>query len=483
MSLTLFDSLTRSRQVFAPLQEGKVRLYACGVTVYDRCHIGHAMQAIVYDVIRNYLEWRGYQVTYVRNYTDVDDKIIDRARERGQHPLALSAEMIAACEQDMARLGVRPADHCPRVSGYMPQIIALIETLLQRGQAYVAEGDVYFSIQQFPRYGELSNRKVEDMRAGARVEINEKKKDPVDFALWKAAHSGEVSWPSPWGEGRPGWHIECSAMALSLLGETFDIHGGGKDLIFPHHENEIAQSEAATGKKFANYWIHNGLLTVDGRKMSKSFNNFLTIEDALKRWHPDAIRHAIVSHHYASSIDFNEKLFHDAYHRLIYFGTLWQNLAELRAQHPELRAEARSQGEWSDLREQFTSAMDDDFNSAAALGVLSGAARTFNEMLQKSGKQRASLPFLLWLGETVRDCLSVFGLVPTDPTARLEEYRRYLVAARSLDQNWIEGKIATRVALRKEKRWQEADDIRHELVEAGVLLMDGPQGTHWQIEP
>jgi cysteinyl-tRNA synthetase len=483
MSLTLFDSLTRTRQDFAPMQPGQVRLYACGVTVYDRCHIGHAMQAIVYDVIRHYLEWRGYQVTYVRNYTDVDDKIIERARERGLHPLALSAEMIEACEQDMARLGVRPADHSPRVSGYMPQIIALIERLIQQGQAYAVEGDVYFSIQRFPRYGELSNRKVEDMRAGARVEINEKKKDAVDFALWKAARAGEVSWSSPWGEGRPGWHIECSAMALSLLGETFDIHGGGKDLIFPHHENEIAQSEAATGKKFANYWIHNGLLTVEGRKMSKSFNNFLTIEDALQRWHADAIRHAIVSHHYASSIDFNEKLFHDAYHRLIYFGTLWQKLAELREQYPDLRGETPVNGEWADLREQFIAAMDDDFNSAAALGVLAGAARTFNELLQKSGKQRGRIPFLLWLGETIQDCMAVFGLVPADPGARLDEYRGYLVAARSLDQNWIEGKIAERVALRREKRWQEADAIRLELVEAGVLLMDGLQGTHWQIEP
>ncbi|MCB1052273.1 MAG: cysteine--tRNA ligase [Acidobacteria bacterium] len=482
MTITLYDTLTQTKKPFSPVQAGKVSLYACGVTVYDLCHIGHAMQAIIYDVIRRYLEFRGFEVIYVRNYTDVDDKIIQRAQERGMHPLDLSAEMIQACESDLDLLEVQPATHSPKVSEFMPQITQMIETLIQNGHAYAASGDVYFRVRSFGRYGCLSNRRCEDLQAGSRVEVNPLKEDPMDFALWKSAKPGEVSWSSPWGEGRPGWHIECSAMAVALLGETFDIHGGGKDLIFPHHENEIAQSECATGKPFANYWIHNGLLTVDGRKMSKSLNNFLTIRDAVAKYHPHTIRYAILSHQYGTNIDFSEKVFYDAYQRLIYLYTLLAKLQELEDQFPDVerQAPAPEDAEWV---EKFRQAMDDDFNSAAAFGVLSAGCKAFNDLLAQSGKLKNRAPQLLWLGRHIREYLGIFGLAPGEPKTKLAEINQYLIRSKGLDVAWVEDQIAERQALRQNKKYEEADQVRQRLIERGVLVMDTPNGTTWQVQP
>ena len=316
--MKITNSMSGKKEEFVPLKKDEVKMYACGITVYDLSHIGHARQAIVYAMITDYLRYRGYHVTYVRNYTDVDDKIIKRANELGKNALEFSKEQIVENEKDMKNLHVTEADIKTKASEYIPQIIKFVETLIEKGHAYVTEkGDVYFSVKTFKDYGKLSHRKVDELRNGVRIEVEEGKKDPVDFALWKSAKPGEIYWESPWGKGRPGWHIECSAMILNTLGETIDIHGGGRDLLFPHHENEIAQSESLTGKKFANYWTHCGLVKINGEKMSKSLGNSLTIRDALKMYNYEVIKYVMLSKHYATDIDINLKNYH--FHQNIIF--------------------------------------------------------------------------------------------------------------------------------------------------------------------
>ncbi len=484
MSLSVYNTLTKQREVFKPIDPEKVGMYACGVTVYDICHIGHAMQAIIYDVIRNHLEFLGYKVTYVRNYTDVDDKIIDRAGAMGICPLEHSRNMIKATEDDLALLGVKAADVEPKVSDHIPDIIALIEALIARGCAYPANGDVYFKVNSFSQYGRLSNRSPEDMRAGARIAVNPDKKDPLDFALWKKAREGEVSWPSPWGEGRPGWHIECSALSCKYLGKNFDIHGGGQDLIFPHHENEIAQSLAACDCNFASYWIHNGLVTVEGRKMSKSFNNFISIRDAVEKYYPETIRFTILTHHYSSNIDFCEQAFYDAYSRLIYFYTTLKQVEELEARYPDYPKTVPPHITLPDVAAAFTRAMNDDFNTAAAIREIGVAFKFLNDLLTaKKPKLKQKIHALVEVITGLKLCLGVLGLLQETPAKGLAGIQDYLVRRKAIDVVQVEELVTQRNEARDAKDWARADRIRDTLNEKGISVMDGPEGTVWLVQP
>ena len=484
MALSIYNTLTRKREPFIPQDPNKVGMYACGVTTYDICHIGHAMQAIIYDVIRNYLEFLGYEVTYVRNYTDVDDKIIDRAKQLGISPLEHSRHMIEETERDLSILGVAPGDVQPKVSEHIPEIIALIEELIQRGHAYAAEGDVYFQVNSFPEYGALSNRTPEDMRAGARVAVNPKKKDPLDFALWKRCEESDASWPSPWGEGRPGWHIECSALAMKYLGRNFDIHGGGKDLIFPHHENEIAQSRGACPCHFAKYWIHNGLVTVEGRKMSKSFQNFISIRDAVERYYPETIRFTILRHHYGSNIDFNEKGFYDAYSRLLYFYNTLKHLEDLEKQVADFPANDPPNLTVPDVLSAFRQAMDDDFNTAAAIREIGAGFKFLNDLIAaKKPKLKQKMHTLLRVRGELQECLKVLGILQAPPEQALAEIQGFLIKEKGIDVAAIESAIEARNLARAEKDWSKADAIRDDLVAQGISVMDTAEGTAWQVQP
>lgn len=484
MELTLYNTLSRKRETFHPIEEGKLRLYACGVTTYDVCHIGHGMQAIIYDVVRNFFEHMGYEVTYVRNYTDVDDKIIAQAQAKGISALEHSESMIAESINDMTALGVRPATLEPKVSEHIPEIIETIERIIARGGAYPSEGDVYFKVAAHEGYGKLSNRNPVDMRAGSRLGSNSKKKDPLDFALWKAAKPGEVSWPSPWGEGRPGWHIECSAMAIKHLGVRFDIHGGGKDLIFPHHENEVAQSEQATGEHFCNYWVHNGLVTVDGVKMSKSLGNFMSIRDALKLYDAETIRYSILTHHYSSNIDFNEQTFYDAYSRLIYFYSTLQRIDEILAAHTEYPQTIPDSITPPDVAHSFKLAMCDDLNTPVAISEMGKVFRFLNDMLAaKKPKLKAKLFMFRQVSESLRHCMATLGLLNRKPGEALASIQAYLISAKKLELPRVEQLIADRNQARSVGDWTRADELRDALVALGITVMDGPDGTVWQVMP
>lgn len=484
MSLSVYNTLTKKTEPFKPVKEGHIGIYACGVTVYDICHIGHAMQAIIYDVIRNYFEFEGYRVTYIRNFTDVDDKIIERANKLGIPALEHSENMIQASRDDMAVLGVKPATYEPKVSDHIPDIIALIESLVEQQHAYAVNGNVYYDVTSYEGYGKLSNRCIEDMQSGARIVVNEEKKHPGDFALWKKAKPGEVSWESPWGEGRPGWHIECSAISMNFLGTTFDIHGGGKDLIFPHHENEIAQSEGATQQTFANYWIHNGLVTVENRKMSKSYNNFLSIRDAVAKYDPETIRYTILSHHYSANIDFSEKSFYDAYSRLIYFYSTLERIDEVAAQYPDLQPNIPQGIELPQIKQAFRKAMNDDFNTAIALREIGAGFKFLNDLLTaKKPKLKQKAYALVSVAKECRDVLAVLGLAQRSPEKGLADIQEYLIAAKNLDVEQVEAKVQQREEARLAKDWTRADEIRDALIEEGICIMDTPNGTKWQVLP
>lgn len=484
MPLRVYNTLTNRMETFEPLEPGKVKMYACGVTVYDLCHLGHAMQAIIYDVIRNYFEACGYEVVYVRNHTDVDDKIIKRAEELGVSALAHSQRMIEEHDKDLALLGVKPATIAPKVSDHIPEIIAMIEQIIDHGQAYAADGDVYFRVAAFPEYGQLSNRSVEELEAGARIEVNPKKENPMDFALWKAAKEGEVSWPSPWGPGRPGWHIECSAMSVKHLGETFDIHGGGKDLIFPHHENEIAQSRAANKGCFSRYWIHNGLVTMNGQKMSKSLGNFITIKDAAKKWYWETIRFTILSHHYAASIDFSEKSFYDAYCRLMYFYNTLLKIDQLQKQFPDYPKSIPDNVQLPNLDSAYREAMEDDFNTAVVIREIGTAFKFLNDfMAAKKPKLKQKVHTLTTVADKVRKVSAVLGLLQEDPQTALNTIQTFLIKAKKINVSHIESLLNQREEARTNKDWARADEIRDRLIEEGVAVMDTPEGTQWQVQP
>jgi len=451
--LRVYNSLARELQVFVPIRPGEVRMYVCGMTVYDYCHLGHARMLVAFDMVQRWLRAKGYRVTYVRNITDIDDKIIRRALEEKTTVGELTGRFIRRMEEDLAALGAEKPDHEPRATQYVPQMLDLIGRLQAKGLAYqAASGDVNFSVRKFPGYGKLSGKSLDELRAGERVEVDATKQDPLDFVLWKRSKPKEPKWPSPWGEGRPGWHIECSAMSCALLGEQFDIHGGGQDLQFPHHENEIAQSEGATGRPLANYWMHNGFLRLDNEKMSKSLSNFFTIRDILAKVDAEVVRFLLLRSHYRSPLNYGLEHLEDARAALtrLYVALKGQPVGEATVDWNEPHAR------------RFADAMDDDFGTPEALAALF-------DLVREIGRGRTELaPQLKALG-------GVLGFLQRDPTEFLQS-----APGESLPDAQIRERIAAREEARRKKNYAESDRIRTELEALGVVLEDGPTGTTWR---
>ena len=480
MPLRVYNTMSGKKEEFQPLVPGKVGMYVCGVTVYDYCHIGHARANIVFDIVYRYLQYSNYDVNYVRNYTDVDDKIIARANDRGISSQELSEEFIRAFDEDMAALGLRKPTHEPKATEHIAQIISLVEQLIEKEMAYEASGDVYYSVDTFPDYLKLSKRNMEEMQAGARIAPGEQKRNPMDFALWKAAKPGEPSWESPWGPGRPGWHIECSAMSSTLLGTTFDIHGGGRDLIFPHHENEIAQSEGASGKRFVKYWLHNGFVNVNQEKMSKSLGNFFTIRDILKSYDPEVVRFFILTAHYRSPIDFSDQNLNDSQAGLSRFYEALQAADNAVEGCPEGEADGQ---EAAALAEQFRTAMDDDFNTAQAIGHLFEGARTINRLIaeKKFRKQADKVASVRALRQKISELGDVLGLFASEPANWLKQKNLKGLLALGLSEADVEALINERLVARSNRDFARADQIRDGLAARGVELLDSPTGTTWKV--
>ena len=465
MAIKLYNTKTGQKEDFTPIKPGQAGIYCCGPTTYNYIHLGNARPIVVFDTIRRYLLWRGYKVTYVQNFTDVDDKIIQRAAEEGISAQAVAEKYIAAYFTDAQALNVLPADVHPRVTGHMEDIIAMIETIITRGHAYEAAGDVYFEVRSFSGYGELSGRDIEDMRSGARVLPGEAKRDPLDFALWKAAKADEPAWPSPWGAGRPGWHIECSAMSGKYLGAEFDIHGGGADLIFPHHENEIAQSKAATGAAFAHYWLHNGFITVDQEKMSKSLGNFFLLRDILAKFPGDVVRFYLLSTHYRSPIDFADDKLTIATKSLERIRTSQRLLDE--AAPRATSGEARLQARIAEAREHFIAAMDDDFNTALAISEIFTFCHDLNSYL--SATEPPAQADVEAARQLFADFHTVLGMILPQQQA-----------ADGLEEPLLKLLLEVREQARIKKDWAAADAIRDGLKALGIVIEDTPQGARWK---
>lgn len=488
MSLKIFNSQTKKKEEFIPLHEGKVGIYVCGITAYDVCHVGHARSAVVFDVITRYLRFRGYDVTYVKNFTDVDDKIIEKARREQKKITEISERYIREHDEDMEALGVAMPTVTPRATEHIDGMIRLVATLIKKGLAYVVDSDVYYAVDKFPEYGKLSGRDLGDMLAGARIDVNDKKRNPYDFSLWKASKEGEPWWESPWGHGRPGWHLECSVMSQRYLGDTFDIHGGGEDLVFPHHENEIAQSEGATGKPLARYWVHNGFVRVNSEKMSKSLGNFFTIRDILKQYHPEVLRLFMLQSHYRSPVDFSDVALNEARQGMDRFYSTLKTIRDLLAAGAE-RSDSAGEPSEKDrelishlqtLRERFTEAMDDDFNTARAIGCLFDTIRLLNTSLTGK-KAETSTAVLEQTEKTLREIGAVLGLFLDEPDHYLRLDREREAVKRGLAVVEIEALIAERRSAREAKEWQRADEIRKSLAARGVILKDTPTATTWTI--
>jgi cysteinyl-tRNA synthetase len=498
MTLRIYNSLSKKKETFIPVEEGKVKMYVCGMTVYSDAHIGHARTYLAFDVIRRYFEYKEYDVMYVQNITDVDDKIIAAANKEGVDPLEYSERFADRCFKDLDELGIRRADLYPKASETIPDMIKMIQQILDRGYGYVANDDVYFSVEKFKEYGRLSGQKIDEMKSGARIEVGEKKRSPLDFALWKSAKPGEPSWPSPWGDGRPGWHIECSTMSSKQLGMPFDIHGGGMDLRFPHHENEIAQAEAATGKQFAKYWMHIGLLTVDGEKMSKSLGNIINVSELLKTWDPEVVRMFFAQAHYRSPPDFNEKALQNVEKGLIRiyrlkekFEELSKNLKSETIDKIKLTSlEKKYLSTINEFKEQFENAMDDDFNTPQAFAVIFDFVNKSNRFIENNKQlntalYKHSLEVLLKLG----DVLTLFqpkGIDKSkDDAASLEKLQKILIPyTKSTDAKTIDEIMKTlldiREDARKQKDWQKADQIRKNLQDLGYEIQDTDKGPVWR---
>ncbi|CAI8744287.1 cysteine--tRNA ligase [Methylocaldum szegediense] len=477
MMLKIYNSLTGRKEVFTPIEPGKVRLYVCGMTVYDYCHLGHARVMVVFDMVVRYLRYLGYEVTYVRNITDIDDKIIKRANENGESIAALTARFIDAMHEDERALGVLPPDIEPRATESIDDMVAMIQSLIDRGYAYIGDnGDVFYAVSKFEGYGRLSGKNIEDLRAGERVEIEEAKRDPLDFVLWKMAKPGEPAWDSPWGKGRPGWHIECSAMSTRCLGHHFDIHGGGMDLQFPHHENEIAQSEGATGEKFVNVWMHNGFVRVNEEKMSKSLGNFFTVREVLARYRPEVVRFFILNSHYRSPLNYSDENLDEANAALT---RLYTALRGIRSDVPVSEGDRNKA-----FISRFEEAMNDDFNTPEAIAVLFELAREVNRARNASRDEAENL------AGTLKRLGEILGLLQTDPEEFLKSgpgaLRLQTKTGAEFDAEiiWsderIEQKIQERLEARKKKDWATADRIRNELKEQGIILEDTADGTTWR---
>ncbi|ABS26697.1 cysteine--tRNA ligase [Anaeromyxobacter sp. Fw109-5] len=482
MPIVISDTLTGTKRELQPIEPGKIRFYACGPTVYDSAHVGHGRSYVVWDLVVRHLRARGYEVRYVRNFTDVDDKIIRRATERREDPVALAARYAREFDEDMDALGNLRPDVAPKVSEHVPQIVAMISSLVEKGFAYAAaNGDVYFSVRAFPDYGRLSKRNLDDLLSGARVEPGEAKRDPLDFALWKAAKPGEPTWDSPWGGGRPGWHIECSAMTLAHLGVPIDLHGGGKDLVFPHHTNEIAQSAAAVGdgrtaESFCRHWMHHGFVEIDSEKMSKSLGNFFTLRDVLAKFDAEGVRLFYLGTHYRNPINYSDAILAEAERRLNYF---YETLEKVDA----LAEGTSPAGEGGGVVEDARRALDDDFNAPQVLAVLAEAFTAANALADKRGKKtpedRARLAAF---ARDVREIGTTLGLVQRRPAEALRAIRARAAARRGIDPASVEAKIVERAEARRARDFARSDAIRDALLAQGVALMDGPQGTTWKVE-
>lgn len=466
MSIQIYNTLSRSKQPLTPIVEGKIGMYVCGMTVYDYCHLGHARVLLAFDVITRFLRAKGYEVNYVRNITDIDDKILRRAEENGEAFEDLTARFIEAMNEDADRLGIQAPNSEPRATAHIGDILAMIQRLMDSGFAYQASnGDVYYRVSRFEKYGALSGKKTDELLAGARIAVDEAKEDPRDFALWKAAAAEEVHWDSPWGKGRPGWHIECSAMSTCCLGESFDIHGGGPDLVFPHHENEIAQSEAATGKSYANTWMHAGAVRVDNEKMSKSLGNFFTIREILDKYHPEVVRYFLVGSHYRSAINYSEDNLRIAQQNLERFYHALKGLDVAASDYPSLDAD-------NEFVSRFDKAMADDFNVPEALAVMYELVRKMNT-LRGTGDQ----PALNEHAVILKSLGGVLGVLQMPATQFLQAGSDDAISGDA-----VEGLIAERAQAKKDKDFARADEIRQSLLDQGVVLEDSRQGTTWRRE-
>lgn len=493
MSQKIFNTATRKKEIFQPIKEGAVGIYVCGITAYDVCHVGHARAAVVFDVVVRYLRSCGYEVKYVKNFTDIDDKIIDRANKENVSITEISERYITLHDEDMAALGVITPTVTPKATEHMDDMITLIRSLEEKGFAYSVDGDVYFSISKFRQYGGLSGRNLEEMMAGARVDINDKKKNPLDFALWKNSKEGEPFWESPWGKGRPGWHIECSAMSRRYLGETFDIHGGGEDLIFPHHENEIAQSLAATGKPLARYWMHNGFVKINSEKMSKSLGNIFPVREILKQYHPEVLRLFMLQNHYRSPVDYSDTSLAEARASLFRCYRTLQLLKETQVkisadsnkaakENPEKEEEYRNK--FSQLSAKFNDALDDDFNTAQAFGHVFDMVRLTNNFIadEKNMSPAGKKRIMEEAKQVFNHFGSVLGVLQSDPDQFFLSDKEMEVRKRGLNIDEIENLVKQREFARKEKDWAKADEIRKALGRLNIVVKDSTDGTSWMIE-
>jgi cysteinyl-tRNA synthetase len=488
MTIQIYNTLSGKKEALQTLEPGHVKLYVCGITSYDYCHIGHARSALAFDMIVRYLRYRDYKVTFVRNFTDIDDKIIARAKEQQTTSEELANRFINEFYTDMDALGVDRPDIEPKATEHIQEMTDIISELIDKGMAYQAGNDVYYIVDSFPEYGKLSKRNIEDMKAGSRISVNEQKHHPMDFVLWKGSKPGEPTWDSPWGPGRPGWHIECSAMSRKYLGETFDIHGGGQDLIFPHHENEIAQSEGANGKPFVKTWIHHGFVTIRDEKMSKSLGNFLTIRDILAHYHPEILRFFIFSTHYRNPLDFSETAMRDATAGL-------ERLYECVAAVDALTADsgdrktasilsAKDIKKITELEKRFQEAMDNDFNTAQAQGVFFDTVKTINRLQGKitPASAAADIDVLKNGIATLKKLAAIMGLLREDAQQFLAARKEKLIADSDIDPAAVEVLIAERYQCRLDKNWARSDEIRDELLAQNIELHDGPDGTTWSVK-
>ncbi len=493
MTIRIYNSLTRQKEDFVPQNDGKATMYVCGPTVYDLSHIGHARSAVAFDVIYRYLKFRGFEVTYARNYTDIDDKIIKRAKEEGVPPMELAERYIKAFDEDMDALGVRLPDHRPRATTTIRKIIEVTQTLIDKGYAYAVDGDVYYSVRRAKDYGKLSGKNIDELESGARVDVDERKNDPLDFALWKASKPGEPWWDSPWGKGRPGWHIECSAMCMEWLGETVDIHGGGKDLIFPHHENEIAQSESATGRTpYVKYWLHNGFVNIEKEKMSKSIGNILNIRDVLRDYTSEALRLFLLSSHYRSPIDYSRDSLKDSEAAVERFYKTLQRIGE---ECPEATKMEFCPCCNPDLFASILEAMDDDFNTAQVIGAVFKEVNRANRILDSAKAQGkvegvVELACIVSIFREAGSFLGIFDRSPADYfsgrytqlSASMQSVNTITAALTAISKEEIERLIKEREEARKNKDFKKADGIRQELLKNRILLEDTARGTVWTVK-
>jgi cysteinyl-tRNA synthetase len=488
MTIRIYNTLSGKKEALQTLEPGHVKLYVCGITSYDFCHIGHARSVLAFDMIVRYLKYRGYKVTFVRNFTDIDDKIIARAKEQNTTSEELANRFIKEFYTDMDNLGVDRPDIEPKATEHIKEMTDIIGELIDKGMAYQAGNDVYYIVDSFPEYGKLSKRNIEDMKAGSRISVNEQKNNPMDFVLWKGSKPGEPTWDSPWGPGRPGWHIECSAMSRKYLGETFDIHGGGQDLIFPHHENEIAQSEGANGKPFVKSWIHHGFVTIRDEKMSKSLGNFLTIRDILIHYHPEILRFFIFSTHYRNPLDFSESAMRDATAGLERLYECVAAVDSLDAENGKRKEEsilsAKDIKKVTELETRFQQAMDNDFNTAQAQGIFFDTVKTINRIHGKitAASAREDIQFLKKGTAVLKKLAAIMGLLKEDAQQFLTSRREELIADSDIDPAAIELLIAERCQCRLEKNWARGDEIRDQLLAKNIELNDGPDGTTWSVK-